>query len=279
MTLEKKLAELDRKLHGKFGICVEWLETGERWGLRADEAFATASVIKVQIMTALFERVKRDKLDLSTRMVVKRRPGVTGAGVLRFMTVGTEITLRDLCILMIILSDNVATNMLIEFLGLKAINASIRSWGYEKTVLNRPINFRPEKRVPFNLAETTPAETNHLLARIARREMLGRKLDAEMERIMTWQKFDTALPRYLPNSGNWRDDAPEFVVAHKTGSISQVRNDVGIVTSPAGRYAISVFTKDLRDNSYHPDNEGVVGIAQVHREVWKFLERRHGRTA
>jgi beta-lactamase class A len=273
MNLEKKFRELDKKLNGKYGIWVEWLDTGETWGLRQDQRFPTASVIKTQIMVALFERAKNDKrFSLDRKVRLRRKDIVEGSGVLRYLKPGVEMRLRDLCMLMIIVSDNTATNMVIDALGVEAINASIRSWGYENTVLNRKLTCDPAICSTVTLADTTPQETGDLLARIARRKMLGTRYDKEMEHILSCQRLDTALPRLLP----WDKEGPVFSIAHKTGSITGARNDVGIVTSPAGRYVISVFTRKLKDTIYNCENEGTKGIAKVSKLTYDALQKRYG---
>ncbi len=270
------LNAIDRRLEGTLGASIVWLDTNERWGLRDGETFPTASGIKIQILAALFERARRDKLSLSRRIKVRSRDVVPGSGVLGLMAPGVEPTLRDLAVLMTVISDNTATNMLIDFLGLDALNEQICGWGYEKTIVWRKINFNADPGAPRWFGESTPGETADLLARVARRELLGKRHDAEIEAILARQKFDTALPRYLPGSGAWDDDHPEFVVAHKTGSVRGVRVDSGIITSPIGRYVIAAFAKDLADQRYHPDNAGQVAIGKLNARVYAWLKKRYG---
>lgn len=275
MKLEQRFRQIDRKLDGRMGICVEDLETEKRWGLREDELFPTASLIKVQILAVLCERAKRGKADLSRKLRVPKRDIVGGSGVLKNLTPGGQYSLRDLAVLMIILSDNTATNVLIDYLGVQRINDQLRAWGYEQTTLHRKINFDLDTKDPKWLAESTPGETADLLSRIARRKLLGARYDRLVEEILAQQKYDTAIPRLLPGSGTWDEKNPDFIVAHKTGSIEHCRIDGGIVTSPAGRYVIAVFTKDLDDNRYHPDNEGVLAIAKASRAAYDHIKKKH----
>jgi beta-lactamase class A len=271
--LKRACTAEEKRIDATIGVCTIDLATGACDGWRDDESFPTASCIKVPILAALFERAKRDKLDLDTKVRMRKGDKVGGSGVLRHMTPGTEFTLRDLGMLMTIVSDNAATNMLIDYLGLKAINASIQSWDMKRTVLWRKIDFTKSTKKKKWLGESSPGDMANLLARIGRRELLGKKHDAEMEEMLAAQKYDTAIPRYLPNSGNWSDDDPEIVVAHKTGSITGVRVDAGIVTAPFGRYVVSAFVKDLEDNRYHSDNPGVLAIGRVARKVHDAMEK------
>lgn len=267
----------EKRIKARIGVCTIDLATDARDGWRDDEQFPTASCIKVPILAALFERVKDDRLDLDHRIGLRKKDIVGGSGVLRHMTPGTQFTLRDLGMLMTIVSDNTATNMLIDFLGLEEINESIQSWGLKRTVLWRKIDFSVNPKKKKWLGESSPGDMADLLAMIGRRSFLGKKLDGEMECMLAAQKYDTAIPRYLPNSGNWSDDNPEIVVAHKTGSITGVRVDAGIVTAPFGRYVVSAFAKDLPDNRYHSDNAGVLAIGRVARKVHDAMAKRAGK--
>lgn len=275
--LKQPCTAAEKRIGGQIGVCVVDLESGKREGWRDDESFPTASCIKVPILAALFERAKHEGLDLKSTIRMRKTDIVGGSGVLRHMTPGTEFALRDLGMLMTIVSDNTATNMLIDALGLKDINHAIQSWGLKRTILWRKIDFSQNPKKAKWLGESSPGDMAELLARIARREFLGKRHDAEMEAMLAAQKYDTAIPRYLPGSGSWSDENPEIVVAHKTGSITGVRVDAGIVTAPFGRFVISAFVRNLPDNRYHSDNEGVLAIGRVSRKVYDELAKRAGK--
>ncbi len=264
----------ERRTGAKIAASVTDLESGDSWGWRENEQCPTASLVKLQILCALMERVKAGGIDEAEEVALRKRDIVGGSGILKNLTPGVALSLRDLSVLMMIVSDNTATNMLIDRLGLRAINAAIRDWGYSETVLWRKIDFRVDTRKPKWFGQSTPAETTDLLCRIARREFLGKRFDRRIEAVLADQKYDTALPRLLPGSGSWNDENPEIVVAHKTGSIDGARIDAGIVTAPFGRYAISVFVRGLKDGRYHSDNAGIMAIARVSRAVYGAMEKR-----
>ncbi len=264
----------EKRIGARIAVSVIDSSSGDSWGYRENDQCPTASLIKLQILCALMERVKSREIDLAESIVLRRRDLVKGSGVLRDLTPGLSLSLRDIAVLMTIVSDNTATNMLIDRLGLKDINTAIESWGYVDTVLWRKIDFRVDVRKPKWLGQSTPAETSDLLARIACREFLGKRFDAKIEDILAGQKYDTALPRLLPGSGTWRGADSDIAVAHKTGSIEGARIDAGIVTAPFGRYVISVFVRDLKDNRYHPDNAGIVSISRISKVVYRELEKR-----
>ena len=200
--MDKKLKALDKNLEGKIGISVEWLETGERWGVRNSELFPTASLIKIFILAVLYNNAKTEKINLKRRKLeLRKKDIVKGSGVLRDMTPGLKLPLRDLAYLMIIVSDNTATNLIIDYLGLKNINKQLYEWGFSQTQLHRKIYFTRKQDDAFWLAVSSPDETTDLLSKIARRKLLGRKFDGFMEEVLNAQHYSTALPRLLPGSG------------------------------------------------------------------------------
>ena len=273
-SFEKRVRELDEELKGDIGVCVEQHGSGDQWSLRGDEMFPTASSIKTSILAVLGHYAKKKEVDLKEKIAAPKSVMVGGSGVITDLSPGAEYAVEDLAILMIVISDNTATNMIIDHLGIDAINKQLDEWGMEKTVLHRKVNFKRKPSDPPLFAESTPNEMTTLLARIGRRKLLGKKWDGWAEDVLRRQKLRDALPRYLPDSGSWSGKDRAFTVAHKTGSIDGCRIDAGIITSPAGRYSISVFTKNLKDNRYHADNEGVLAIGKVSRAAYDFLLRR-----
>lgn len=277
MKLEKRLRKLDGRLAGELGLWACDLETGDSWGLREDDVFSTASVIKIQILAVFYAQIKARRLRPATPRNVRRTDMVDGSGVLKHFSPGTRLSLRDLAVLMTIVSDNTATNMIIDRLGIQRINDQLREWGFEKTTLWRKIAFdKLASTDPKWLGQTTPRETGELLALIAERKLLGKRYDTELEQILSWQKSDTGIGRRLPGAGLLDEDdaAPGVTVANKTGAVDHVRNDCGIVTAPFGRFVLSAFTRHLDDNRYHPDNEGMKCIARAARTVYDHLEQR-----
>ncbi len=186
---------------GTFGVAAKNLSTGETVRLHADDIFNTASVIKVLVMVELFRQVDNGSVSLEERMALDDQYRVSGSGVLNEFSSGLLPTLHDLCTAMIIVSDNVATNMLVTRLGLDAVNECAITLGLRQTCLNRLISFAPvgpgeSKELGF----TTPDEMLRLYEGLARGSVVRSGASAEMLRILSRQHYRASIPRFLPDT-------------------------------------------------------------------------------
>ncbi|MDY0404926.1 serine hydrolase [Virgibacillus sp. 179-BFC.A HS] len=127
------------KSGGEWGIVFEDLQTGETWENHAEQVFIPASVIKLPVMAAIFSKAHQNELDLSDTITLQQDDMVGGSGVLQHMTPGTEISLDDLITLMIIQSDNTATNILIDLASTASINQLMEKIGMHHSVINRKL--------------------------------------------------------------------------------------------------------------------------------------------
>jgi beta-lactamase class A len=275
MSLKHKLAALQRRFSGVFGVAARDLGSGREIARNADATYSAASCIKIPIMVEVFRQVEAGTLDLAAPLVFRPDQKVEGSGILRDLTPGMSLTLRDAVVLMIIVSDNSATNMLIETVGgPAAVTETMRSLGLSPLALHRPIAFDVETP----LAEGTPRAFCDLLTRLARREVVSPTASETMIEIMKRQHYTDIIGRYLPYDRSRMDEDPEgqLAIATKSGSVRGVRNDVGIVFPP-GRapYAIALMSRDCADDRYWADNEAKLTLARVSRVVYEAFVSGH----
>jgi len=243
--LARGIEEIVAGAGGLVGVAVRDVRRGRALDLRADEVFPSASVIKVPILVELMARVEAGDLRLDDRVTLRDAEKVDGSGVLSMLHEGLELTLEDLAHLMITVSDNTASNLLIDLLGCDRISARLAGLGLTKTQLQRKFyDFDAREKGFDNWA--TAGELADLLVAIERRAVVSAAACETMLAIMRKQQFDGRIPKLLP---------PDTPVANKTGSISTASHDIGIVYAPAGPIALAVLTRDIPDSAVA---EGVI---------------------
>ena len=193
MTLEKRIAAELYSYHGQMSVLVDDLQ-GHRVEMGIDEEFETASTIKAYILAALYLQASRGKASLTDLITYKPEHFVDGSGMLRALGVGAQLKVKDTATMMIICSDNIATNMVIDYLGLDQINQCIRELGFTHTVLHNPLHFdRYDK-----LGTTTPRDYGALFAQVARGTLVSREASAEMLSIFRSQHYNAMLTADFP---------------------------------------------------------------------------------
>ncbi len=262
---------------GRLGVWGHHLETGEELAIRADEVFSTASVIKLAVMYEVFRLAGLGRLSLDEALTLDRPNMVTGSGILKDLDEDHRLSLREAATLMIVVSDNSATNLCIDRVGgWDAVNAAMDGLGLCRTRLHKKVFIPNPQAIGPGLGATTPREMGTLMLRIARRELLTPAACDQMLDILGRQQLKEPLVRDIEEFDN--DDAPTdplapFALASKGGAVEGVRNEVGLFTTPRGRYVLSVFTNDSKDPRFHPNNEGVVLIGRVSRLVYEAWGR------
>ena len=265
MTLEKRIAAELYSYQGQMSVFVDDLH-GSTVQIGADEEYETASVIKAFILAALYAQVERGKADLDALIAYEESQFVDGSGMLRALGVGARLKVRDTATMMIICSDNIATNMMIDYLGLDPINACIRELGFAHTVLHNPLHFdRYEK-----LGTTTPRDYAALLAQIAKGTLVSPQASAAMLGILRQQHYNTMLTHDFPQFYLDCEETgePELIwVASKSGSMNACRNDGGIIHTPYGEYVIVLMNKNFHDIIEYNDHPAMVYGARVSRMI------------
>ncbi|HWG85827.1 MAG TPA: serine hydrolase [Deinococcales bacterium] len=253
---------------GTVGVYARRLDrSGEALELNADESFPTASVVKLPLLVAALHRVQEGVLDLDGRYPLTQIDQVTGSGVLHVLQPGLQPTLRDLLTLMIVVSDNTATNMVLDALGgREPVNRVLSDWGFSATrvvgKLQLPWELTNDDQKAGQLNSSTPRDTGRLLEKLWRRELLPGTATELALGILEGQQFNETIPRYLP---------PGTRALHKTGEITGVRNDAGIVLAGDATYAVVLFSRGGSDHREHPDNEGVLALARIAAAIHEEL--------
>jgi beta-lactamase class A len=282
--VERRIAERLASFQGVMGVAAVHLETGETIAVAADTRFPTASGIKTAVMVEVFQQIAAGKLTLDRPVTLPEDAKVGGSGVLRELHAGSALTVADLLFLMIAISDNTATNLLVGLTGTQAVNARMEALGLPHTRLYRP-TFRgghpeafPDEEKEYGLGSSTPREMAALMERIARGQAVSKDASARMEALLGKQQVHELLCRLLPSS----DEG--VTVAHKTGQDEEklpdasgapgsVRMDAGIVTTPKGRYAVAIFARRVKDMRWTVDNDALVTGAWVSRAVYDHFTR------
>ena len=230
--LRTELERIAREVPGVLGASVVDLASGERIGVNDTLTFPQGSAIKVPVLLELFRQAEAGRLRLDERVELRAAARTGGSGVLQHFGDGTSaLSLRDLAVLMIVLSDNTATNLLIDRVGMEGVNRTMREMGFPRTRLQRMM-IRPRESARGNENLSTPAEAAELMARIARcRVPVGAAGCAEIRRIME-----------IPKSGALSAGLPAGVrVAWKPGGITGAETAWGIVALPGRPYALAVM--------------------------------------
>ena len=262
-----ELTELIRAHPGDVGVVVRDLEGRVLYEHLADRVFPAASTIKVPLLVRALQHVERGALDLSSPIEMRAVDQVPGAGVLHELDPGLRLTLRDLLTLMIIVSDNTATNLVIDRVGAEDVNAFSQSLGLRETILLGGLQLPPERRNARQLAgernRTTPREITEVLARLVRGELLSPELTDVALGILSRQQYKDIVGRHVPRDAN---GDLLFRVASKSGELLGVRHDVGIVWSPKP-VIVAIMSEGGTDPREHPDNRDVALLARIARHL------------
>ena len=220
MTKDEILSRL-ASLPGDIGFYYKNLSTGESFGYRERDMFQAASVIKLPIYAVVMKLWAEGKLELSEKIVCRDEDKLPPCGALYFFTGDVEVDINTLCGLMISLSDNAATNLLIKRLGLDFLNEQFKEIGLKDTHLERLL-FDAEGSAKGLENRIVPSEMGELLERIYRHSFINEEVSARMEKLLLEQQINHKIPGYLP------EGTP---VAHKTGEDDGITNDVAVVYS------------------------------------------------
>lgn len=270
------------------GVAAQHLGTGEEIRIGADAEIATASTIKVPILIELYRRAEAGEVDLDEPLPVTPAVRVLGSGVLRELSDGVALSIRDHATLMIVVSDNVATNLLIDRLGIPAINATMDRFGFPRTRLRQRLDFPRIGEDGRNLAVSTPGELAGVMAALATGAILGEASRAEILGIMRRQQRLNLVPRYLPYDQDrdpLQSGEPDngLRIANKTGGWGALRADMALVEWPGTRYVVAIVAHG-EDDRFWPENPVDRAIGRVSRLIFDHfgggdLAGRRGRAA
>ena len=269
-TLESRLLPIIEAHKGKVAVAVKHLGSGESFRYHADQVMPTASLIKFPVMIEAYRQAADKKVDLDSFLTLKKEDKVPGSGVLTYhFSDGSTFRLRDAVRLMIAFSDNTATNLVLDAIGIGATAATMEKMGYPNTkihskVFRRDTSVFPERSKQYGLGSTTPDEMVRLCEAVYRKQILSpAACDEMLEHLRACEDSDK-FPRLLP---------PETKVAFKTGSLSDTRTAAGIIECPGGPVAVCVMSYDNEDKRWVPDNAGNRLCAEVARAVYDHFDR------
>ena len=233
----------------------------------ADDEFESASTIKIYILGCLYAQAEAGKASLDAELTYEARHFVDGSGLIRSLGEGARLRARDVATLMIVVSDNIATNMLIDYLGLDTINAFIRSIGCTHTKLHRSLR---SDNWSEKLGAITPRDMGRFFALLAKGELVSPQASDAMRNVFRQQHYNTMLTHDFPQFYLDCEETgePELIwVASKSGSMNACRNDGGIVHTPYGEYVIVLMNKDFHDIIEYNDHPSMVYGARVSRMI------------
>ncbi len=256
--LDTSIRNVDEHLDGVLGVAIEDLSSGQTFLLHGDEVFPQASSIKIAVLAELYHQAQQSKLKLTDLYTVQASDLVPDSDIMGGLTPGvTRITLRDLATMMVAVSDNSATNVLIDRVGMENVNALLDSLGLAHTRLRRKMmDLKAASEGRENVS--TPREMMSLLDAIYRGNVLNPEMTGDFFKVLSTHK-DGWIPRHLPE---------DLKVANKPGSLEGVRNDSGIVFVPNRPFVLCVMTTYLRN-----EREGEEAISRIALAAYRMFDR------
>jgi len=256
--LDAELSRVATHLNGVMGYALKDLTTGETFFLNADTVFPQASSIKLTVLLELMRQAQEGKLSLDEKHTIRHSETVAGDPILYMLGDGTvTMTLRDLATFMVVLSDNSATNILIDRVGMENVNAGIARLGLKETQLRRRmIDLEAARKGNENVS--TPREMMTLLEKVRSGEALDKAHTEEYFRLLELPK-ESEFHKALPDS---------VTLADKPGALEAVRCDTGVIEIPGHPFAISVNTTYLAH-----EEEGEQAIEELVRHAYNYFDR------
>jgi D-alanyl-D-alanine carboxypeptidase (penicillin-binding protein 5/6) len=274
--LNESLKPLIEAHAGDVAVCIRHLETSEQFVWRGDEVQPTASLIKMPVMVAAYRMFDRKELDLAKTIALEEADKVPGSGILTtHFSSGLQLSLRDAIRLMIRYSDNTATNLVVDEIGLPTTAATMETLGFAQTRLNSKVyrgetSIAPDRSKLYGLGSTTANETVNLLEQLHKGSAASpESCKAMLDHLLSCDD-KTMLVSQLPDGTK---------VAHKSGAVSESRCNAGIIYGPKGPFAICVLTTNNKDKSWKDDNAAHVLIGRIARNAFDHFNPEWERTA
>ncbi|MGA2249230.1 serine hydrolase [Terracidiphilus sp.] len=282
-TLVQDLEKIAAAHHGKVALYAENLRTHQTASISPDLPVQTASTIKLAILLDAAEQVRSHTASFDEKLVLTHENQVPGSGIIGQLDTPLPLTLRDVLHLMVTLSDNTATNMAIDRLGLDHIDKTIQQAGLHQTWLYKKVykpasGPMPADQPKFGLGKTTPREMAEIMTRLATcnldlpvteetfRVGIDGSICGTILKMLRVQQDRDGLPRYIEAL-----DTSELgsAIGNKTGALDRVRADVAIIASKSGPIVIAAYTFDNENQRWTGDNEGQITLAKIGEAIIK----------
>lgn len=256
--LEKSILDVDRNLDGVMGVAIVDLTDGHKYLLHAKDLFPQASSIKICILAELYRQAQQGKLKLTDLYTVNAADLVQDSDIMGGLTPGvTQITLRDLATMMVAVSDNSATNVLIDRVGMENVNTFLAAQGLHETKLRRKMmDLKAAGEGRENVS--SPIEMATLLEALYRGQILNQEMTEDFFKVLSTHK-DSWIPRDLPD---------DLKIANKPGELEGVRNDSGVIFVDKRPYILCVMTTYL-----HRERDGEEAISNISLAAWRMFDR------
>lgn len=254
-SLEKRVGAEVAQFKGRVSVFAKNLDTGATFSFQGDEPVQTASTIKVAVMIEAFARVAEGKAKWTDELILTKEKKVGGSGILFEFSDGLKLTLRDATTLMMVLSDNTATNLVIDTFGADAVNARMESLGLKETRLMRRVfgggesveGKKPESK-RFGLGRTSAREMVTLVEKLERGEIINAATSKEMIDLMKREQGTNGIWRH-----QWRS-----AKATKSGALDALRSNVGIIYHSRGRIAMAITVYEMPEVTWTVDNPALL---------------------
>ena len=257
---------------GKVFLFAKNLDTGQTYSFNGDERVRTASTIKIAVMIEAFTRVSEGKAKWTDELVLTKAARYGGSGVLPELADGLRLTFRDCVNLMMVISDNTATNLVLDYLGTDAVNSRMNSLGFKDTRIMRRVGGGGESREGkepdnkrFGLGATTPHEMVQILEKLNAGDIVSKTASKEMIDLMKREQVRFAIARTIP-------DVP---MASKYGALDSLRSCVAIVYSRHGKIAMAITVDEMPEVIWSVDNPGYLLMSRLSLILLEGLQSPH----
>ena len=259
-SLDDQVKPIVASFKGKVSLFARNLDTGETYALNPDERVRTASTIKIAVMIEAFARVNEGKAKWTDEVVLTKEKKVSGSGILSELSDGLRLTLRDAVNLMMILSDNTATNLVLEVLTTDAVNARMESLGFKQIKIMRKVGSGGESAAgkdpenkKYGLGMATPREMVLVMEKLERGEIISAPASKEMIDLMKREQGRNAIGRSLWN----------VPMASKYGALDRLRSAVAILYTKKGRIAMAISCDDMPETMWSVDNPAYLLMSRL----------------
>ena len=259
-NLDDQVKPIVSSFKGKVSLFAKNLDTGETYALNPDERVRTASTIKIAVMIEAFARVAEGKAKWTDEVVLTKEKKVSGSGILGELSDGLKLTLRDAVNLMMLISDNTATNLVLDVLTTDAVNARMESLGFKQIKINRKVGSGGESTAgkdpenkKFGLGVATPREMVLVMEKLERGEIINPAVSKEMIELMKREQDRNAIGRSLWN----------VPMASKYGALDRLRSAVAILYTDKGKIAMAISCDDMPEIMWSVDNPAYLLMSKL----------------